>query len=303
MHIAVFCPLQPIIINGIIVTTNYQNKNRSMKFQTVKDTDKDVVVECINKAFFDYPVPISFTKDTLNVFFQTSNINENLSFCAFDEELMIGFILNSSNVYNGENVVFDAGTGVIPQYRGKGVFTSLYKHVEKELKNNGIKKYYLEVLQDNSRAISLYEKNGFSIVRSLSVYRAKGNKAKINNSVQFLPLSEFDRNFTQNCTQVKPSFEHSDNVIKSCASFYNVAYLQNNGIVSAFCIYDKASGRLIQLGYDDISFLKSILMHIAASYPAVTAKNIDTSFKEVTEALEHAGFNEIIKQYEMAKAL
>lgn len=44
-------------------------------------------------------------------------------------------------------------------------------------------------------------------------------------------------------------------------------------------------------------------MHIAASYPAVTAKNIDTSFKEVTEALEHAGFKEIIKQYEMAKAL
>lgn len=105
---------------------------------------------------------------------------------------MVGFILNSTNIYHGEQVAFDAGAGVIPEFRGKGVFSALYAFAEHELRKCGIKKYYLEVLQQNDRAKSLYERNGFSVVRELSVMQlTNASEVSDNRGIQVVCFAEF----------------------------------------------------------------------------------------------------------------
>ena len=64
----------------------------------------------------------------------------SLSYGAFCGEEMVGFILNSSGKYKGQNVVFDAGTGVIPKHRGKKVFSALFDYTCQQLKQQNWQK-------------------------------------------------------------------------------------------------------------------------------------------------------------------
>lgn len=53
---------------------------------------------------------------------------------------------------------------VLPQYRGKGVGRALLKAVEEHARRKGCCKLTLEVLDDNTRARSLYRRFGFDDV-------------------------------------------------------------------------------------------------------------------------------------------
>ncbi len=262
------------------------------------------IVECINMAFSDYAQPIHFTEDTLQSFFKASDINKSLSFCAYSENTMVGFILNSSNIYNGELAVFDAGAGVIPKFRGKGVFSALYAFTEHELCKCGIKKYYLEVLQQNDRARTLYERNGFSVVREFSVMQLmKASKVSNTRNIQVVKFSEFDFSGLNALVLAKPSYEHSYNVIKKNQNLYKVAYLKKDSKITAFCVYDANYGSIIELGYYNISDLKEVLKYITCRHEVVIAKNIDTSYCSVIDMLLSIGFRQIAGQYEMVKEL
>ena len=46
----------------------------------------------------------------------------------WNNEQLVAFILNSSGIYKNESVVCDAGTGVVPEHRGKRVFSSLFEY-------------------------------------------------------------------------------------------------------------------------------------------------------------------------------
>lgn len=275
-----------------------------MRYTVLSQVQMEEIVECINMAFSDYAQPIHFTKETLQRFFEASNINKKLSFCAYSENNMVGFILNSSNIYNGEQVAFDAGTGVIPEYRGKGIFSGLYAFAEYELCKCGIKKYYLEVLQQNDRAKALYERNGFSVVREFSVMQlTKAFEISDNESIQIMKFTEFDFSDVNGLALVKPSYEHSYNVIKKTPNLYNVAYFEKNSRITAFCVYDADHGNIVELGYYNIFDLKEVLKYIACNYEVIIAKNIDTSYCSVMEMLTSIGFEQIASQYEMVKEL
>ena len=275
-----------------------------MRYTVLSQVQIEEIVECINMAFSDYAKPIHFTKDTLQRFFQADNINKTLSFCAYSGDDMVGFILNSSNIYNGELAAFDAGTGVIPEYRGKGVFSGLYAFTERQLCKSGIKKYYLEVLQQNDRAKALYERNGFSVVREFSVMQStKIPEASNNKSIQTVGLAEFDFSGVNGLVLVAPSYEHSYSVIKRNPSLYHVAYFEKNSRITAFCVYDAENGNVVELGYYNIFDLEEVLKYVVCNYEAVIAKNIDTSYCSVMEMLSSIGFEQIAGQFEMVKEL
>lgn len=275
-----------------------------MIYKSLNQVGTEEILECINKAFSDYSMPIKFTAETMQLFFKTSDINKALSFCAYSGDDMVGFILNSSNIYNKEPVVFDAGTGVVPEFRGQGIFTSLYAYTEQELCKHGIKKYYLEVLQHNVRAKSLYERNGFSITREFSVMQLDKLLGECNaKNVQVVELEEFNFIEAKKLVQVKPSYEHSLDVIRKNADLYRVAYLKSCGNITTYCIYDVKCGRLIMLGYHDIADLKEVLKYIADKYGTVIAKNIDTSYGSLIDLMLSIGFKQIAFQYEMVKEI
>ena len=84
---------------------------------------------------------------------------------AFDGERMVGITLIGISVWMGKLAAFDAGTGIVPDYRGRGLAAEMFQLAVPKLKQRGVTKFLLEVLQVNEPAIKAYQKSGFKITR------------------------------------------------------------------------------------------------------------------------------------------
>lgn len=273
-------------------------------YKSLKDVSYEEIARCFNIAFSDYNLPLQLTEKQIQTHFEMSGVNKELSYGAFLDNEMVGFIFNSCNIYNEEKVVFDAGTGVVPEQRGKGVFTNLFNFNEQELQKYKIKKYYLEVLQQNNKAIEAYKKNGFDIVREFSILKATNTGVNITTEpMACIELDNFKFSSIEHCNLVKPSYEHSTNVLKINPNCYNVALREKENKVTAFCVFSKVTGSIVQLGYTDIEDLKIIIEQLLLRFKDVTIKNIDINYSEVLNLLHDIGFHEITKQFEMSKKM
>ena len=266
-------------------------------YQTLQGIHMQQLAECFNLAFSDYEQPIHFTPESLKYYLTASGVDLSLSFGAFCQEQLVAFILNSSGIYHDQSVVFDAGTGVVPDHRGKKVFSGLFAYTAQQLQQENIAKYYLEVLQSNHHAVSIYSKKGFLVNREYSVLVASGPKDAWDPNVAIAPYQDFEV-FTT-AFSVEPSFEHTTHNINKNPELYEVRYLNQQ----AYCIYTKRNGEIIQLHYNDLGALKEVMAALTSRYPSAMAKNIDFACPAVIEMLKEIGFVEVLKQYEMVRDL
>ena len=263
------------------------------RFQSLQEVSLEQIAQCFNLAFSDYEQSISFTPESLKYYLTASAVDLSLSFGAFCGEEMVGFILNSAGVYNEESVVFDAGTGIVPEHRGKGVFSRLFTFTCRQLRSCGVAKYYLEVLQSNDRAVAIYSKKGFAIRREYAVLVASGPKGAWDNRVTAVPYEAFASFAT--AVSVAPSFEHTTHTVCKNPQLYEVRYLDDR----AYCIYAKRNGEIIQMHYNELDALKEVMTAITEQYPKSMAKNVDCGCPDVLEMLTGIGYREFLKQYEM----
>lgn len=261
------------------------------------------ISECLNLAFSDYYVPIRLSEEELSGFFAVSGVDTKRSFGAFLDGNIVGFLLNSCNVYQGCKAVFDVGTGVVPEHRGKGVFSGLFAFALENMKADRIERYYLEVLQQNDRAIALYQRNGFAVTREFAVLQAGGSsELPSSERVRYAGFAEFDFQKASGCKRNDPSYEHSDHVLRQNPDCYEVAYLQEESI-SAFCVFSKSNGQILQLGWKAIPDLREVIGAVFTRYPHAAAKNIETSEREVLQMMDSLGFQTVARQFEMSRSL
>lgn len=273
-------------------------------YKSLNDISYSEIAKCINLAFSDYYLPIQFNDKQLQTHFEMSGVNRELSYGAFAGNQMVGFIFNSLNIYNEQKAVFDVGTGVVPEHRGNKVFTNLFKFTEQELQKRQIEKYYLEVLQLNDRAIYSYKKQGFTVTREFSVLNVSDyNKEIVNTEVRYISFNDFDLNKVSHCNYVKPSYEHSTNVLKINPNLYSIACIQDKNKINAFCIFSKEDGHIVQLGYTNTNQLKLIIEQLLSKFSNITIKNIDVIYTEVLELLHSLKFHEVCRQFEMVKTI
>ena len=266
-------------------------------FRALHETSLQELAQCFNSAFSDYEQPIRFTPESLKYYLTASAVDLSLSFGAFCNEQPVGFILNSSGIYHDQNVVFDAGTGIIPEHRGNKVFSGLFEYTVAQLQQRGIVNYYLEVLQANHHAISIYRKKGFSVLREYSVLVASGPRQDWNMQLPPIPYADFLPFAT--AFSVEPSFEHTTHTIGQNPQLYEVLCLNNR----AYCIYAKKNGAIIQMHYNELDAMKDVISALIAQYPSAMAKNVDYSCPDVIRMLTEIGFREVTKQYEMVRTI
>lgn len=261
-----------------------------------------VICDCFNLAFSDYSLPIQINEEDLERLFITSNVDKELSFAAFFNGEMVGFIINSSNIYNDSKVIFDVATAIVPEHRGKKLFSTLFDYVEHQLKSHHIEGYYLEVLQSNETAIQIYTKKGFKIEREYIILKGPNSINDFDSSkIHTISLNEFNISGVLNCTIPLPSYENSTNILSLNPKMYKVIYTENSGIITAFCIYSISHGSIVQLGYYDKDDLRILIKKMIATYPNLMVKNIDLQYSQVIDIFIELGFTEMTKQFEMVK--
>ena len=258
---------------------------------------------CLNCAFSDYAFPIHLDEKALAELLSATGVDRSLSFGAFLNGTLIGFMFNSCGLYQGHRAAFDVATGVIPAHRGKQVFTCLFAFAKRALRQQQIERYYLEVLQENERAIALYKRQGFSITREFAVLSASTPKGySPSRQVQFSRLAAFDFQQAAGLNRNLPSYEHSDRVLWLHPDRYEVAFIKGQTI-SAWCVFSKENGQIFQFGWNGIKDLREVVLALLLRYPHVAAKNIESNQQQILEMLESLSFKVITRQYEMVHTL
>lgn len=138
-----------------------------MQYRFLSGNDFSTLYEANLAAFADYLVPLQMTTAQFENHFAQNAIDIDRSVGAFAGERMVGFTLNGFGVWNGKQTVYDAGTGIISEFRNKGVGRAIFEFLLPKLKRTGIEQMLLEVLSNNEPAISLYRKLGFTETRQL----------------------------------------------------------------------------------------------------------------------------------------
>ncbi|VXC52747.1 RimJ/RimL family protein N-acetyltransferase [Bacillus mycoides] len=98
-------------------------------------------------------------------------------FVAVEEERIVGFILVNGNNFQRKRHVAGIVIGILQEYSGRGIGTSLFKEVEKWARLHDVWRLELTVMAHNTRAQALYSKIGFEqegVKKSALIIDGKG---------------------------------------------------------------------------------------------------------------------------------
>lgn len=151
-----------------------------MHFATLAHTDITTLTNTFNEAFAGYELSLQMTPKALQHKIMVEDIDLSFSVGAFDGDQLAGFIFWGIGHVNDRLCAWDGGTGVIPQYRGRQLTQKMFAHALPLLKNVGVTRLLLEVLENNKTAYDIYSGLGFKETRILHAY--EGNVERIPKS-------------------------------------------------------------------------------------------------------------------------
>jgi ribosomal protein S18 acetylase RimI-like enzyme len=227
---------------------------------------------------------------------------------AFDNDRMIGFYMNGRGIWEGKETAYDAGTGVVPDYRRRGVAEELFEFMVPRLKECGITHYLLEVLTSNERAVALYRKIGFAEVRRLVVLRAK-QLVKTSGDVDGLTirrLGEPDWDVFCAYWDGKPSWQSSIDAVESVKDQREIVGAFVDEQCVGYGMVDQPSGLLMQLAVAPGFRRRGIGRRILAALSGdeiLKINNVDEELKGTLAFFKANGFEVVLEQFEMKKAL
>ena len=130
--------------------------------KSLENISIETIHTTFTEAFSDYLVDISYmTPAVMERRFIKNGFMPALSAGIFDNEELKGFTVVGTGEFKGNVSAFDIMTGLIKDYRGKGLANKMFDLIKIKMKEQAINKFYLEVIQENHAAIKAYEKTGF----------------------------------------------------------------------------------------------------------------------------------------------
>lgn len=282
------------------------------QIKSLKHASFDALYKAFHEAFIDYEVQIN-KKELANMLKRRGYVPE-LSFGAFDENKLVAFTFNGIGSYNNIKTAYDTGTGTIPAYRGQGLAGKIFSHSIPFLQAAGIKQYLLEVLQNNTTAVSLYKKQGFTISREFfyyvdSIEQLKRESPKANKNLTIHILPKFPDALLKKTWDFNPSWQNSNDAIqRDIEKFIGLAAYYNNSMVG-YLIFEPMSGDITQLGtlpeHRRKGIAKQLLNFAIENHYLKKLKilNIETNCSTLNSFLHSLGCSPLGKQYEMIKSL
>ena len=120
-----------------------------MYIKNLSDIDFRVLMGCFLKSFENYFVKMPTDHNYYKERWRIANVKYELSYGMFDQEKLVGFMINGVDVRSGNLIAFNTGTGVLPSHRGLQIVKKLYEYAIPVLKKYGINKCKLEVIKEN----------------------------------------------------------------------------------------------------------------------------------------------------------
>lgn len=279
-----------------------------MEIRSLKDIDFDTLFEAFEAAFSDYE--IHFEKAEVQSILKRRGYNPELSFAAFHNGRIVAFTLNGIGLHDGVLTAYDTGTGTIKDFRGQGVAGEIFNHSIPYLKNVGVKQYLLEVMQDNSKAIGVYQKFGFRITREFLCFRQMREYVDVNDGFtvpgyRFVQIatskvlaSDYFCDFRPSWQNSKESIVRAGDDLVCCGAFYDDELV-------GYCVSDPSTGDISTIAIDRQHRRKGLATKLLgealrlSQSDIVKVLNIESTDKSVELFLNKMNIKLSGKQFEM----
>lgn len=285
---------------------------KEIKVKSLKDIHFDVIYEAFDQAFANYEVQIN--KVQLQTMLKRRGFDPELSFAAFDGDKIVAFTLNGIGDFKGIRTAYDTGTGTLKEYRGQGLATQVFEYSIPFLREAGIKQYLLEVLQHNTKAVSVYRNLGFEVTREF--YYSMQTNEHISNlikesdtlySVKRISIDQLD-SFTE-FWDFTPSWQNSFESIQRAIDDFICLGVFVDGRILGYCVFEPISGDLTQIAVDKkyrrkgiaSLLLKEILNLNKNSILKIV--NTDVSCDSITDFIKAKNIEVKGKQFEMIRKI
>ncbi len=280
---------------------------------------RSVDVEGIHTAFLgafaDYALgsPADLTEERLLLRMRKNAVDYGLSVGAYEGGRMVGFTLIGVDAWGGRRVAYDAGTGILPAYRGRGLARRMFEHALPTLVDRGVEEFVLEVLQENAPAIKAYKKAGFMTARELRSFVAPisaiTGSAPSEWALHPIDPAQFERVAKE--IDWLPSFENRVSAVRSIPDDVSlVGAFDGEECIGAYA-YSAPLRWLLSLvvrrSHRRHGAGRALLVHAAEHVPEgvtrVAALNVDGADLGMQEFLTRLGFTPLVDQFEMRRPI
>ena len=286
----------------------------NIQYKFLSDKYITEIYKTWHKAFANYHVDMSYlTLERMVSRARMDRVNYKLSVGAFHNNEMCGFLIIGIDKINNTLCAFDAGTGVVPEYRGNGIAGATFDFVPK-LKKEGVQKFILEVIQENKAAISSYKKAGFSINRDFNCYKldikSLPNKTMGQTEIIIKPIAKVDIENHPEFLEWDISWEYNIDAIKSIQEELIMYGAFVDGKCVGFLVYYPTLEWIFNLAVKDEFrrrnieelLLNQLINKLQPNISEIKFNNI-ISDNSMCNLLERYGFEIYTTQYEMVYSL
>lgn len=277
-----------------------------MEIRNLEYTDFDTLFHAFERAFSDYE--IHFEKEEVRSMLQRRGYNPKLSFAAFIKNEIVAFTLNGTGTFNGIPTAYDTGTGTVKEYRGQNLAGTIFTHSIPFLREAGIRQYLLEVLQNNEKAIAVYRRMNFEVVRKFDCFRQTIKQIDLqqaNRECMVKPVNTEALGLTQQACDFIPSWQNSIESIERGTAKLTCLGAFLDGKMVGHCVFDVHTGDLSQIAVGKefrrkgigSRLLQEVTGRIRTDF--IKVLNVDSETSALPAFLQSRNIPLASKQYEM----
>ncbi|MCK9287770.1 MAG: GNAT family N-acetyltransferase [Sphaerochaetaceae bacterium] len=272
--------------------------------RTLETTTVSQIHQTFKEAFSDYEVKVDISLSDFIEMLVARDIQLIRSVGAFDDELLVGFILCGYR----DGFWYDGGTGVIASHRNQKLASKMLEYLF-DIVDSEQGEFLLEVLEHNTVAKQLYERYGCVTTRVFDCYSIETGVLASHEIDSF----EFDHTADSygkldinRYLSYEPSWQNArKSILNNMANYQYVGLIKDKKTI-AYGIMNTAKGDIAQLGFLKgfrKANLERILICVLASYtkkPRLVMLNVQRG-NRLGGLLQNMGWTVFVSQYEMKR--
>ena len=280
-----------------------------MKIDFLENSRLHQLFFTFQKSFSDFVLNNQIQYDDFIALNQRKSVDYQSSFGCFEGEELVGFILNSTGLWNGEPCAYQTSIGVIPEKRRQGIAEKLLQKSINHYKQKGIRQFLLECITTNSPALEFYKKAGYSPVRELNCFMKSKNSPlppyRLEHDLIFEEKHHIKREKMLEYSEFIPAWQNSLDTIEHYFMKLKILRVLCGKHEAGYGIMDQQAGDILQIViYPEFRKQKigtAVLDELIQyqKHPMIKIFNIDSNAKIYTTFLMDCGFMPFISQYEM----
>ena len=266
-----------------------------MQFKTLQYTDVNEVVNCLVKSFAGYYVPMPSDVSFWEKRFYNARVDWALSWGAFVGDKLVGFVINAIDLENGVLTAYNTGTGVLPSFRGQRIVDKMYAFGMEDLIFNGVQRCSLEVIDQNNRAIGVYQRIGFSLGHKLFCFKGA---LEYSGEVEIKEISLGKKE--ADMVDHHYSWDNRSTTIRMSGDIYKMFEVQSidNDSAVGYFIINPDNGYLAQVESSTNAW-KLLFEGISQLTSDIKINNVSENRFELLKFLKEPRFENTINQYTM----